>query len=191
MEFLEVLVSLPFHSRALVSKNAHTVAQLPRRLALPPRTSPLFKNHVEHSQNCGYFFGVPNNEDYSILGSILGSPYSGKLPCSTRPQVSLSFNTRRANWGLRRSGLDSNAWRHIQALSPQVVPIQPPLSPSITITHSCYSNSSLLPADLSSQWFPPQRLAPGLAEGQVMTEMTTFQLEPMAFSLKKFCLICH
>ena len=28
----------------------------------------------------GTFFGVPKNKDYSILGSILGSPYFGKLP---------------------------------------------------------------------------------------------------------------
>ena len=27
----------------------------------------------------GYLFGGPNNKDYSILGSILGSPYFGKL----------------------------------------------------------------------------------------------------------------
>ena len=27
----------------------------------------------------GTFFGGPYNEDYSILGSILGSPYFGKL----------------------------------------------------------------------------------------------------------------
>ena len=27
----------------------------------------------------GTLFGGPNNEDYSILGSILGSPYFGKL----------------------------------------------------------------------------------------------------------------
>ena len=32
------------------------------------------------SQNYGYHFGGPNNKDYSILGSILGSPYSGKVP---------------------------------------------------------------------------------------------------------------
>ena len=32
------------------------------------------------SQNSGYHFGGPNNKDYSIMGSILGSPYFGKLP---------------------------------------------------------------------------------------------------------------
>ena len=32
------------------------------------------------SQNYGYHFGGPHNKDYSILGSILGSPYFGKLP---------------------------------------------------------------------------------------------------------------
>ena len=31
------------------------------------------------SQNYGYLFGDPYNKDYSILGSILGSPYFGKL----------------------------------------------------------------------------------------------------------------
>ena len=28
----------------------------------------------------GYHFEGPKNKDYSILGSILGSPYLGKLP---------------------------------------------------------------------------------------------------------------
>ena len=32
------------------------------------------------SQNSGYFFGGPHSKDYSILGSILGSPYFGKQP---------------------------------------------------------------------------------------------------------------
>ena len=32
------------------------------------------------SQNQGYPFGGPYNKDYSILGSILGSPYFEKLP---------------------------------------------------------------------------------------------------------------
>ena len=33
-------------------------------------------------QDLGYLFGGPNNKDYSILGSTLGSPYFGKLPFS-------------------------------------------------------------------------------------------------------------
>ena len=33
-------------------------------------------SHMGVSQN----FGGPNSKDYSILGSILGSPYFGKLP---------------------------------------------------------------------------------------------------------------
>ena len=39
---------------------------------------------------CGGFpklgvpFGGPFHKDYSILGSILGSPYFGKLPCITQ-----------------------------------------------------------------------------------------------------------
>ena len=32
------------------------------------------------SQNLGYQFRGPHIKDYSILGSILGSPYLGKLP---------------------------------------------------------------------------------------------------------------
>ena len=32
------------------------------------------------SQNSGYHFGGPYNKDYSVLGSILGSPYLWKLP---------------------------------------------------------------------------------------------------------------
>ena len=34
------------------------------------------------SKNYGYLVGCPHNKDYSILGSILGSPYLGKLPYS-------------------------------------------------------------------------------------------------------------
>ena len=36
----------------------------------------------EKSQELGVslIFWGPNNEDYNILGSILGSPYFGKLP---------------------------------------------------------------------------------------------------------------
>ena len=32
------------------------------------------------SQNYGHHFGGPNNKDYRIWGSILGSPYFAKLP---------------------------------------------------------------------------------------------------------------
>ena len=32
------------------------------------------------SGNQGYHFQGPYNKDFSILGSILGSPYLGKLP---------------------------------------------------------------------------------------------------------------
>ena len=34
------------------------------------------------SQNYGYLVGGAHNKEYSILGSILGSPYFGKLPFS-------------------------------------------------------------------------------------------------------------
>ena len=40
----------------------------------------LVGDHMGVSQNYGYLFGHPHNKDYSILGSILGPPYFGKLP---------------------------------------------------------------------------------------------------------------
>ena len=46
--------------------------------------------------NYGYLFGGPHNKDYSILGSILGSPYFGKLPSSViGPDISRSFQSTR------------------------------------------------------------------------------------------------
>ena len=33
--------------------------------------------------NIGGTLGVPTNKDYSMVGSILGSPYLGKLPVKT------------------------------------------------------------------------------------------------------------
>ena len=38
--------------------------------------------HIGVSQNEGYLYGGPQNKGYSILGSILGPPYFGKLPNS-------------------------------------------------------------------------------------------------------------
>ena len=49
------------------------------------------------SQNFGYLFGGPYNKDYTILGSILGSPYFGKLPYANMSQ---SLNSLQA--GLHR-----------------------------------------------------------------------------------------
>ena len=37
--------------------------------------------YVKVSQNYGYLVGGPHNKDYSILGSILGPRYFGKLLC--------------------------------------------------------------------------------------------------------------
>ena len=61
----------------------YTVASSTRGV---PYTSGKLENkpNKEHtygvSQNYGYLFEGPHNKDYSILGSILGSPYFGKLP---------------------------------------------------------------------------------------------------------------
>ena len=50
-------------------------------LFAPNCVAPTFEiSHMGVSQNYGYPFGGPYNKDYSILGSILGSPYLGKLP---------------------------------------------------------------------------------------------------------------
>ena len=52
----------------------------------------------------GYLIGVPHNKDYTILGSILGSPYFGKLP--------YWLNAKNGNYysGLRVSGLGLKVW---------------------------------------------------------------------------------
>ena len=39
--------------------------------------------HMGVSQNKGYHFGGPYSKDYSVWGSILGSPYLGKSPYLT------------------------------------------------------------------------------------------------------------
>ena len=61
-------------------------------------TSEAFRvQDIEVSQNWGYLFRGPHNKDYSILGSILGSPYFGKLPywptCEVclAPKIALGF----------------------------------------------------------------------------------------------------
>ena len=45
-----------------------------------PPSSTSSQHQIGVSQNYGYLFGGPHNKDYSILRSILGSPYIGKLP---------------------------------------------------------------------------------------------------------------
>ena len=49
----------------------------PARLA---RCRKYFKTYMGACQDYGYHFRGPHNKDYSILGSILGSPFFGKLP---------------------------------------------------------------------------------------------------------------
>ena len=43
--------------------------------------------HLALSQNCGDFLGCPSSEGYSILGSILGSPYFGRRPLPSEALV--------------------------------------------------------------------------------------------------------
>ena len=42
---------------------------------------------VRVPQDEGNHFGGPNSEDYSIWGSILGSPHFGKLPYTILTQI--------------------------------------------------------------------------------------------------------
>ena len=60
---------------------------------------------VRASQNYGYLCGGPHNKDRIILGSILGSPYFGKLTGSglTEKTLEAPSNQRSTNLGL--SGL--------------------------------------------------------------------------------------
>ena len=56
--------------------------------ALPPfkgAKGNLKMNPCGVSPNLGYLLGVPYNKDYNILGSILGSHFSGKLPFALFP----------------------------------------------------------------------------------------------------------
>ena len=54
------------------------------------------------SQNHGYHFGGPNNKDYSILGSMLESPYFGKLPFSVQDlEMNSGLGFRFKGLGLR------------------------------------------------------------------------------------------
>ena len=56
--------------------------------------------YLEVSENWGHLFGGPSIKDCSMLGYILGSPYSGKLPllpslqttCKKHPTI---FSRRR------------------------------------------------------------------------------------------------
>ena len=53
------------------------------------------------SQNKGYHFGDPHNKDYSILGSILGSPYFGKPPWHSFVMTFISAASSRRRSALR------------------------------------------------------------------------------------------
>ena len=46
------------------------------------------------SQNHGYLFAGPYNMDYSILESILGSPYFGKFPYEVRGKMAPVMENR-------------------------------------------------------------------------------------------------
>ena len=48
--------------------------------------------YIGVSQNLGYHFRGPHIKDYSILGSILGSPYLGKLPYFLANQMAVKMD---------------------------------------------------------------------------------------------------
>ena len=70
-----------------VQGGSWSTVDVPRESAFGPssavRLTMMLVEYLGGSQNKGYHFGGPNNKDYSILGSTLGSPYFGKLPCAS------------------------------------------------------------------------------------------------------------
>ena len=55
-------------------------AARPKRHPSLPMNTGAYRGDMGVFQNQGYLFGGPYKKDYSILGSILGSPYFEKLP---------------------------------------------------------------------------------------------------------------
>ena len=47
---------------------------------------------VRGFQNLGYLFGCPHNKDFRVVGSIVGSPYLGKLISLSRISSSSSIS---------------------------------------------------------------------------------------------------
>ena len=79
------------------------------------------------SQNYGYFFGGPDNKDHRILGSMLGSPYLGKLPHLKGFELQdpgIGFRV------LRREGVNLNQNRSKRQMTP-------PLSHKVVPNISC------------------------------------------------------
>ena len=64
------------------------------------------------SQNLGYHFGGPHNKDYSILESMLGSPYVGKIPYT-------SLQNDRDDLGLRHFLIPGSAFSQHQFWDPK------------------------------------------------------------------------
>ena len=60
----------------------------------------LFQKLMGGSKKEGYRMEGPHNEDYSIWGSILGSPYFGKLPNNNRKLLERSPNVCKPQWGI-------------------------------------------------------------------------------------------
>ena len=68
----------------------------------------LWKPHLGVSLNEGYLFGGPYSKDRSILGSILGSPYLGKLPFASLSRLQV---------GLKVKGSGINVWSLVSILN--------------------------------------------------------------------------
>ena len=73
------------------------------------------------SQNLGYLFGGPYTKDYNILGSILGSPYFGKLPLASSDSGHAKLCFMR---GMKRAAVrDATPTLHPKLVSTKVVSI--------------------------------------------------------------------
>ena len=71
---------------------------------------------LEGFPNFGYRFGGPHNKDCSIVGSIIGSPYFGKLPPPLKVPVHLSSRSKCVK-GIRRGGIQVHAATTLDAPS--------------------------------------------------------------------------
>ena len=87
---------LPCTSLLLAAPRCHKKS-FQQLLVIPGRAKPNMTPIWGFPKVRGTFFGGPHNKDYSILGSILGSPLLGKLPYNpiiTQYNLNISYSLR-------------------------------------------------------------------------------------------------
>ena len=94
----------------------------------------------------GTLFGGPHNKDYSILGSILGSPYFGKLPYRTCYKILLiRFSGSYKSIGLSLTGRDA---------ATTLRSCNKDYSIKVYIEVSLFRETTICKHAVSSQWWP-------------------------------------